>query len=113
MAFGDDVFLSMDSDGSGSLSLGEFYNWGFGMHNAAADAGQTQAFETAMRVVFALWDRDADNRIPVQEYRQAFGNELLRADLDQDGILTETEFLAGFSIVVASRAAIHPQSLDN
>ena len=111
--FGDDVFVSMDSDASGALSLGEFYNWGFGMHNVAEDAGQAPAFETAMRVVFALWDRDADNRVTAKEYRQSLNFEMMRADLDADKALSEAEYLAGFSIVAAAQAAIHPQPTDN
>lgn len=111
--FGEDVFHSMDTDESRALSLGEFYNWGFGMHDAAADAGQADAFETAMRVIFALWDRNADNEVTSTEYQQSLSFETMRADLDGDGALTEAEYLAGFSIVVAAQAAIHPQSIDN
>jgi hypothetical protein len=112
-AFGGDVFFSMDTNASGALSLGEFYNWGFGMHNAAENVGQSDAFGTAMRVVFALWDRNADNQVSADEYRQSLGYELTRADLDKDNSLTEAEYLAGFSVVVAAHAAIHPQSIDN
>lgn len=112
-SFGDDVFVSMDDDGSSSLSLGEFYNWGFGMHDAAKDTGQTEAFRTAMRVVFALWDRNADNQVTSEEYQQSLAFEFARADLDQDEALSEGEYLAGFSVVVAAQAAIHPQSTNN
>ena len=112
-SFGEDVFHSMDSDASGALSLGEFYNWGFGMHNVAEDAGQSPAFETAMRVVFALWDRDGDNNVSGEEYRQSLDLEMMRADLDEDSVLSEAEYLAGFSIVAAAQAAIHPQPTDN
>lgn len=111
--FGDGVFVSMDNDSSGSLSLSEFYNWGFGMHNAAEDAGQSEAFKTAMRVVFALWDRDADNQVTEAEYRQSLDLDFQRADLDQNGALTEKEYRSGFSVVVAAQAAIHPQSINN
>lgn len=112
-SFGDDVFSSMDSDSSDSLSLDEFYGWGFGMHNAAEDAGQSEAFKTAMRVVFALWDRNADSEVTVAEYRESLDLDFLRADLDQDKTLTETEYLSGFSVVVAAEAAIQPQSTNN
>ncbi len=111
--FGEGVFVSMDGDGSGSLSFGEFFNWGFGMHNAAEDTGKSDAFKTSMRVVYALWDRDADNQVTVSEYKQSLDFEFIRADLDRDRSLTEEEYLAGFSIVVAAQAAIHPQSISN
>jgi hypothetical protein len=108
-SFGDDVFVSMDYDGSKSLSHGEFYNWGFGMHNAAEDANRKYAFKTAMGVVYSLWDLNADNLITEDEYRKSLDFEFLRADLDQNKTLTSEEYLAGFSIVVAARAAINPQ----
>lgn len=107
--FGDDVFISMDYDGSNSLSLGEFFNWGFGMHNAAEEASRKYAFETAMRVVYSLWDLNADNQVTVDEYQQSLEFEFLRADLNHDKTLTREEYLAGFSVVVAAHAAIHPQ----
>ena len=112
-SFGDGVFVSMDGDRSGSLSLGEFYNWGFGMHNAAEDAGKSEAFKTAMRVVYALWDRNADSQVTAAEYKQSLDFEFKRADLDKDRSLTEAEYRAGFSVVVAAQAAIHPQSTKN
>lgn len=111
--FGDGVFVSMDGDSSGSLSLSEFYNWGFGMHDAADEAGQTEAFKTAMRVVFALWDRNADQQVTEAEYRQSLELDFQRADLDQDEILMENEYRSGFSVIVAAQAAIHPQSVSN
>lgn len=86
---GDDVFVSMDGNSSGSLSLSEFYACGFGLRDTAKMAGQAEAFNTAMRVVFALWDCDADNLITKQEYR------------------------SGFSVIVAAEAAIQTQSVSN
>ncbi|QFT30444.1 EF hand [Labrenzia sp. THAF82] len=112
-SFGDDVFSSMDYDSSKALTLDEFYNWGFGMHNAAEDAGQSEAFKTAMRVVFALWDRNADSQVTAAEYDESLEFDFLRADLDQDKTLSEPEYLSGFSVVVAAKAAIHPQSTKN
>ncbi|WP_299474439.1 hypothetical protein [uncultured Roseibium sp.] len=112
-SFGDAVFSSMDNDNSKALALNEFYNWGFGMHNAAEDAGQSEAFKTAMRVVFALWDRNADGQVTAAEYRESIDLDFLRADLDRDRTLTEPEYLSGFSVVVAAKAAIHPQSTNN
>jgi len=111
-SFGEDVFVSMDSDESRALSLGEFYSWGFGMHDAATDSGRSDAFKTAMRVVFSLWDRNADDQVTASEYRQSLDFEFQRADLDGDGALTGDEYVAGFSVVVAAKAAIHPQSTN-
>lgn len=106
--FGGDVFVSMDYDANNKLSLGEFLSWGFGMEQVAEDAGRAAAYETAMRVVFAFWDRDGDNQITRTEHRQSLLADFRRADADNDAVLTEEEFLLGFSVNVAARAAINP-----
>jgi len=106
--FGGDVFVSMDHDQDNRLSLGEFLSWGFGMEQVAEDAGRAAAYETALRVVFAFWDRDGDNEITRTEHRQSLLADFRRADADNDAVLTEEEFLLGFSINVAARAAINP-----
>ena len=62
-SFADDVFASMDDDGSGVLSLNEFCTWGFGLHETADNAEQTDAFEIAMQVVFTPWDQDANAQV--------------------------------------------------
>ncbi|MCK8464587.1 signal transduction protein [Aliiroseovarius sp. S1339] len=106
--FGGDVFVSMDNDQNNKLSLGEFLSWGFGLEQVAEDAGRAEAFETAMRVVFAFWDRDGDNEITRTEHRQSLMSDFRRADANNDAVLTEEEFLLGFSVNVAARAAINP-----
>lgn len=106
--FGGDVFVSMDHNEDKKLSLGEFLSWGFGMEQVAEDAGRAEAYETAMRVVFAFWDRNGDNQITRTEHRQSLLADFRRADADNDAVLTEEEFLLGFSVNVAARAAINP-----
>ena len=106
--FGNDVFVSMDYDDNDKLSLGEFLSWGFGMEQVAEAAGRAEAYETAMRVVFAFWDRNGDGEISKTEFRQSASADFRRADFNNDAVLTEEEFLSGFSINIASRAAINP-----
>ncbi len=106
--FGSDVFVSMDYNGNDRLSLGEFLTWGFGMEQVAEEAGRAEAYETAMRVVFAFWDRNGDNEITRTEHRQSLLTDFRRADTNNDAVLTEEEFLLGFSVNVAARAAINP-----
>ena len=106
--FGEDVFFSMDSNQDDSLSLGEFLNWGFGMSNLAEDMGREAAHETALRVVFAFWDRDGDGIISKTEHRQSLNADFLRADTNSNAILSQEEFTSGFSVMVALRAAINP-----
>lgn len=110
--FGGDVFVAMDHNENNRLSLGEFLSWGFGMEQVAEDAGRAEAHETAMRVVFASWDRDGDNEITRTEHRQSLLADFRRADGDNDAVLTEEEFLLGFSVNVAARAAINPPAAE-
>lgn len=106
--FGGDVYFSMDSNENNKLSHSEFLAWGFGMEMVAEEAGRADAYETAMRVVFAFWDRNGDNEISRTEHRQSLLADFRRADTDNDAVLTEEEFLLGFSVNVAARAAINP-----
>ncbi|MDX8350038.1 signal transduction protein [Cognatiyoonia sp. IB215446] len=106
--FGGDVFVSMDTDGDNNLSLPEFLSWDYGMAPLAAEAGREDAYETALRVVHAFWDRNGDGVISRTEHRQSLNFDFQRADTDNDALLTEDEFTGGFSVMVALRAAINP-----
>ncbi|MEP3300271.1 MAG: signal transduction protein, partial [Pseudoruegeria sp.] len=106
--FGSDIFFSMDANDDDQMSLGEFLSWGFGMEQVAEEAGRADAYETAMRVVFAFWDRNGDNKITRTEYRQSLAADFRRADANNDAVLSEEEFLGGFSVNIAARAAINP-----
>ena len=106
--FGGDVFYSMDADENGALSLGEFLSWGFGMDQVAEAAGRVEAYETALRVVFAFWDLNGDNAITRTEHRKALDADFRRADANNDAVLSEAEFMSGFTVNVAMRAAINP-----
>lgn len=106
--FGGDVFVSMDSDDNGKIVLDEFMNWGFGMAQVAEDMDQQRAYDTARRVVFAFWDRNGDGEMSRTEQRQSLVSDFQRADLDNDMTLDKDEYLNGFSINVALRAALKP-----
>ena len=106
--FGGDVFVSMDSDENGQLTLAEFLSWDYGMEPLAQEAGREDAYETALRVVFAFWDRNGDNTISRTEHRQSLSFDFQRADTDNNALLSEDEFTGGFSVMVALRAAINP-----
>lgn len=106
--FGSDVFVSMDSNDDTKLSLSEFLGWDYGMSLLAQEKGREAAYETALRVVFAFWDRNGDNSISKTEHRQSLNMDFRRADADNNAVLTEDEFTSGFSVMVALRAAINP-----
>ena len=112
-SFADDVFASMDDDGSGVLSLNEFCTWGFGLHETADNAEQTDAFEIAMQVVFTPWDQDANAQVTPNEYTTSLCYDFQRTDLDENGTLTPKKYRSGFSVVVTARAAIHSELTHN
>lgn len=106
--FGGDVFISMDADESGAVNLDEFMVWDIGMRQFAEERDAVPAFEAALRVVHAVWDRDGDGEITRPEHRQAVLFDFQRADTNNDAILDQDEFLGGFLINIAVRAALAP-----
>ena len=104
--FGRDIFVSMDADENGSIDPGEFTEWDFGFNYIAEDEGQNRAFQTAQKIIFAIWDHDGDGTIGRQEYQKSMAWDFRRADTDNDAFLTREEFLRGYIINLAYRAAI-------
>ncbi|WP_224816956.1 EF-hand domain-containing protein [Hasllibacter sp. MH4015] len=106
--FRDAVFASMDTNGDRRVPFEEFVAWDPGFARVAEEAGRLDQYTTAARIVFAFWDRDGSGEMTEQEMRFAMVQDFRRADLDDDTLLTEDEFLQGFPIMVAMRAAIRP-----
>lgn len=111
-SFGSDVFTSMDSDDNKKLTLKEFLSWDYGMKPLAEEVGREAAYETALRVVFAFWDRNGDNMISKTEHRLSMNFDFQRADTDNNAVLSRDEFTSGFSVMVALRAAINPAPVE-
>ena len=107
--FGEDIFISMDYDNSGSVDLGEFTDWDFGFNFIAVDEGQERAYETALKILFASWVHDGDGEIVRTEYHKSMVTDFRRADTNDDAFLTRDEFLNGYVINLAYRAAITGQ----
>lgn len=108
-AFRSDVFVSMDTDNNGKLTYNEFRAWDPGFSYIAERDGKMEAYDTAIRIVFGFWDRNKNGEITESEMRFAMNTDFRRADLNGDSILSEAEFLEGFAIIVAIRAAIGNQ----
>ena len=106
VSFGRDIFVSMDFDDNGSVNLKEFTDWDFGFDFIAEDEGQQHAFETAKKIVFAVWDHDGDGDITQNEYHKSMVSDFRRADTDANAFLTHEEFLTGYVINIAYRAAL-------
>lgn len=102
----EDVFVSMDSNDNNSLTWDEFGSWGFGMSNIAESTGREQAYETARRTVFDLWDRSFDWEVSPEEQRRGVTADFISADENRDGRLSKDEYTK-FSIVnITLRSAL-------
>lgn len=106
VSFGSDIFVSMDYDDSGSVHLKEFMGWDFGFNFIAEDEGKKRAYETAQKIVFAVWDHDGNGDVTQREYHKSMVSDFRRADTDDDALLSRNEFLNGYIINVAYRAAL-------
>ncbi|MEM1388776.1 MAG: hypothetical protein AAGG54_14285 [Pseudomonadota bacterium] len=106
--FGETIAVSMDYDKDGVVARDEFLQWDPGFRFVAAELGREEGFVTAQKIVFAMWDSDGDDTLTQAEMRRAMSTDLRHADLDDDGTLDQDEFLSGFLIIVAMRAAIRP-----
>ncbi len=104
--FRDAVFAGMDTNGDRRVPYSEFVAWDPGFARIAEATGRMASYETASRVVFAFWDRDGSGELTEQEMRFAMTMDFRRADLDDDGLLELEEFIQGFPIMVAMRAAL-------
>lgn len=104
--FGKAIFVSMDYDDNESITFDEFTSWDFGFNFVAEDAGAESRYRVAQRILFGLWDRDADGEIGKSEYNRSMVDDFRRADLNNDAFLTEEEFTTAYIVGRAYRAAI-------
>ena len=87
------IFLSMDANDDGLLSWREFSFWEFGMELITDDSQRSQAYETARKVVFDLWDRSDDWKLTQKEQLRGITADFFQADEDRDGRLSKDEML--------------------
>lgn len=84
-------------------------DWDFGFSLVAEEQNKVLAYRTALKVVFSFYDRNGDGGITQTEHRKAVISDIQRADLNNDAVLSKSEFLGGFSILVAIRATLKPE----
>ena len=101
--------VSMDADDNGTIDRAEFMGWDFGFSQLAEETGNVQGFETAQKFVFDFWDRNDDQVITAQEQSASMMANMMYAALDGSATLSEQEFLSGFFINIAYRAALKPE----
>ena len=103
------VFAGMDTNEDRNVNYDEFRAWDPGFSYLADKQQKMSAYEVAIHIVFALWDRNGDGEISIPEMRHAMDVDFRRADINNDAIVSEAEFLKGFTIIVAIKAAFQPK----
>lgn len=101
---GESIALSADANSDGELSLDEFMAWDFGYAYLADVEDGTDTFTAVKRVMSAVSDIDADGTIDVRDWRLSNRWSFERADRDGDGLLTENEFLTGWTPIAMLKA---------
>lgn len=104
----EDVFVSMDTDENGSLSYDEFSSWGFGFQQIAEETGRVNAYNTALKILFAFYDLNGDDRLSRTEMRKSVQREFARADMNNNALLEADEFFRGNGYMLAMSAALKP-----
>lgn len=104
--FGNSIFTSMDSNDDAMIEFEEFGSFDFGFDIIADDSERGRAYETAQKIIFAFWDRDGNKKISGSEYRKAMASDFNRADESGDALLSKDEFLQGYIVNIAYRAAL-------
>ncbi|MEM0947260.1 MAG: signal transduction protein [Pseudomonadota bacterium] len=100
----ESIAFSADSDGDEQITLDEFTAWDFGFAFLAENEGGGDTFAAVKRVMFAVADLDGDGAIDAREWRLNTRWNFERADLDGDALLTEDEFLTGWTPIVMLKA---------
>ena len=107
--FGEDIRVSMDANDDGKITQDEWLGWDFGFSNIAETENKELAYRTALRVVFSFQDRDGNGEISGAEWRKAATRDFQQADLNGDALLDKGEFLGGFPVINAIKAALKPE----
>ena len=76
------------------------------MELIADDSQRSQAYETARKVVFDLWDRSDDCKLTQKEQLRGITADFFQADEDRDGRLSKDEMLKHSIINVTLRSAL-------
>ncbi len=100
----ESIAFSADSDEDQTISLDEFLAWDFGYAYLADQEGQSDRYTSVKRVMFAVRDLNGDKRIDARELRLSTRWSFERADFDGNAVLSEPEFLNGWTPIVMLKA---------
>lgn len=106
VTFGRSIFASMDGNDDAKIEFEEFTTFDFGFDGIAEDADQQRDYVTAQKILFAFWDRNGNGTISTGEYQNSMTSDFQRADINNDAFLSKEEYLRGYIINLAYRAAL-------
>lgn len=86
------TFRSVDTNDNGSSDLDDFAAWVRGSSAIANEDSKQDAYVTADKTVYAIWERDGDGNLTVPEMRLAMNSDFRRADMDHDATLNGRDF---------------------
>ena len=99
-------FVSMDADDNRILSWDEFKSFSFGMETIAQEKRRMAGYKVARRVLFDLMDRDNNWWLTEREQENGFIRDHMLADENDDGLLSESEFLWNSMYSITLRSAL-------
>ncbi|MEO0329788.1 MAG: hypothetical protein AAF217_14465 [Pseudomonadota bacterium] len=99
------IAISMDSDDDLIINKSEFMEWDFGFHYLAEEKGDGDRYAAVKRVMFAVQDLDSGGSINPRELRINTYWSFLRADLNNDRVLSEAEYLKAWMPILMMKAA--------
>ena len=99
-------FVSMDGDDNRILSWGEFKSFSFGMETIAQEKRRMAGYKVARRILFDLMDRDNNWWLTEREQENGFIRDHMLADENDDGLLSESEFLWNSMYSITLRSAL-------
>lgn len=100
----ESIAVSVDTNDNKQMNLEEFMAWDFGFAYLAEKDGGGDVFQAVKRVMFAVADLGNDGAIDERDWRLNTRWNFERADIDSNGLLTESEFLNGWTPIVMMKA---------
>lgn len=103
-AMAESIAYSADGDENDKISLDAFMALDFGYAYLADQEGAAEPYAAVKRVILAVPDLDGDMELDAREMRLGTRWSFERAGFDGNAMLTESEFLNGWTPIVMLKA---------
>jgi EF hand len=102
----DLVFVSMDANSDGELTMEEYAGWDPGYFLLAQEQGRESQFDAAKERNFQSLDLNGDGALEFEEYSVAMLYDFYKADVNQDRGPSQQEFVEEFRVLNEVRSAL-------